>query len=78
MLESDLDRKKRSFAESEDRISELEREYEGYKVRAASVLRKAKEEDANREKRGADGKSQELMAIERVVESMNQKIVDMR
>ena len=32
LLESDLDRKSQSLKEAEERLSDLEKEYEGYKV----------------------------------------------
>ena len=87
LLESDLDRKSASLKEAEGRLADLEREYEGYKVRAASVLRKANDEAAaanNRsevnvgENSGSGGnRSQEVKALERMVEALNTKIGDL-
>ncbi len=78
LLETDLDRKKRDLSGTEERLSSLEKEYEGYKVRAASVLRKAKEESRDGDAERQAGKEAEIKALEREVDALNQKILDMR
>ena len=89
LLESDLDRKTHSLKDAEGRLADLEREYEGYKVRAASVLRKANDEAAAANHRSevnvggdstggsASNRSPEVMALERMVEALNTKIGDL-
>jgi chromosome segregation ATPase len=73
LLETELDRKKKTLLETEEKLSALEKEHEGYKVRAQSVLRQAKETDTK-----LGSKSQELMTLERMVQSLNEKIESMR
>ncbi len=76
LLEADLERRRGQLAETEGRLRRLEREHEQYKVRAQSVLRRAKEED---DTEAADrAKRQEVAAIERMVQSLHEKIADLK
>ncbi|TRY67564.1 hypothetical protein TCAL_02305 [Tigriopus californicus] len=69
ILEGEIDRKKTSLAEAEDKIATLTKDYESYKVRAASVLRQSKESESQ-----MGNKSQEVLSLERLVQSLNEKI----
>ena len=73
LLETDLDRKKSQLEDIEAQRNSLEQEFESYKVRAASVLRQAKEKDST-----IGAKTQEVAGLERLVQALNEKITDMR
>lgn len=72
-MEADIDRKKKSLTEAEDKIATLTKEYESYKIRAASVLRQSKESENQ-----SGSKSQEVVSLERLVQSLNEKINELR
>lgn len=73
LLQTDLDRIKASLAESDSKRLEMEQDFDSYKVRAQSVLRQAKEKDS-----AIGAKTQEVKSLERVVQTLNEKISDMR
>lgn len=73
LLESDLDRKKVTIEELEAKLGVIEQEFDSYKIRAQSVLRQAKEKDTT-----IGAKAQELASLDRVIQSLNEKIADMR
>lgn len=73
LLEEDMDRKAISLKEMEAKLQQTEKDYENYKVRAQSVLKHAREHDA-----ATAEKSQEILSLERHVQSLNEKISDMR
>ena len=72
-MEADLNRKDVRLKEAEDKLAHVEKDYEGYKVRAQSVLKQAKDMDT---KLGT--RSQEVLSLERTVQSLNEKLVDQR
>ena len=68
-----MDRKKVLNDELESKATHLEQEFEQYKIRAQSVLKQVKEKDS-----AIGEKAQELASLERVVQSLNGKIADLR
>ena len=64
LLESQLEREK-------GKLEGIEKEFESYKVRAQSVLRKEKESVVG-------AKAQEVAALERLTQSLNEKITGLR
>ena len=64
LLESHLEREK-------EKLAGMEKEFESYKVRAQSVLRKEKESVAG-------AKAQEVAVLERLTQSLNEKITEIR
>ena len=64
LLESNLNREK-------SKLEGLEKEFESYKVRAQSVLRKEKDSVLG-------AKSQEIGVLERLTQSLNEKITELR
>ena len=68
-----MDRKKILNDELEGKATNLEQEFEQYKIRAQSVLKQVKEKDS-----AIGEKAQELASLERVVQSLNAKIADLR
>ena len=68
-----MDRKKILNDELEGKASNLEQEFEQYKIRAQSVLKQVKEKDS-----AIGEKAQELASLERVVQNLNAKIADLR
>ena len=68
-----MDRKKILNDELEGKATNLEQEFEQYKIRAQSVLKQVKEKDS-----AIGEKAQELASLERVVQSLNGKIADLR
>ena len=72
-METDLDRKKNALSDAETKLASVEKEFAGYKIRATSVLKQAKETDSQ-----LGSKSQEVQALERLIQSLNDKISDMR
>ena len=64
LLESKLERTK-------EKLEAIEKEFESYKVRAQSVLRKEKESVVG-------AKAQEVAALERLTQSLNEKITELR
>lgn len=74
LLESDLDRKGQTLKDTEERLEKLEKEFDGYKVRAQSVLKKAKVSEPNE----GQAKVSEVIALERVVQELNDKISELK
>ena len=68
-----MDRKKILNDELEGKATNLEQEFEQYKIRAQSVLKQVKEKDS-----AIGEKAQELASLERVVQNLNGKIADLR
>ena len=68
-----MDRKKILSDELEGKATNLEQEFEQYKIRAQSVLKQVKEKDS-----AIGEKAQELASLERVVQNLNAKIADLR
>ena len=68
-----MDRKKVLNDELEAKATNLEQEFEQYKIRAQSVLKQVKEKDS-----AIGEKAQELASLERVVQNLNAKIADLR
>ena len=68
-----MDRKKILNDELEGKATNLEQEFEQYKIRAQSVLKQVKEKDS-----AIGEKAQELATLERVVQNLNAKIADLR
>lgn len=68
-----MDRKKILNDELEGKATNLEQEFEQYKIRAQSVLKQVKEKDS-----AIGEKAQELASLERVVQNLNAKIADLR
>jgi chromosome segregation ATPase len=73
LLEAELDRKNETKEDLEKKLTIVESEFDSYKIRAQSVLRQANEKDT-----AIGAKALELASLERVVQSLNEKISDMR
>ncbi len=73
LLETDLGRKAKSYEEVQEKLASVEKEFESYKVRAQSVLKQSKEQDT-----AIGAKAQELATLERMNQSLNEKIGNMK